>query len=339
MPGSRVAVLQSAVFGSMLVSHVAAASGARITRDSFAPLSGSGAQRMQVIAVRVGSVQAAPGQTAQGQAAQGQTAQGQTAPGHAEAGRPAPERPTLEQPTLEQPAPGLASDPGAAEQLLVEVDQAFLALHPGCEVRVLHDCELLVIDAPIELAQQVMGQHISRWGARLDGNSQLLHPTVAFAGQLLRGDRRAEASSLGDYYVERLLQEMLIGLIVDGLLDRRHRSAAPTAPDVYRLALAVILARGSDPTLTTDAIAEEVHLSRRQLERLFQRHDTSVAAEVRRARVAVAVSMLQDEQYLALSIDQIGQFVGLSGGSSLARIMAAEGHASPSVLRKRIGAA
>ena len=287
MPGSRVAVLQTAAFDSMLLARVAVAGGARIRCERVFPSSRSAAERMQLIAVRAGSLH--------------------------------------------------RTEADSHEQLSVETDQALLVLDPGYEVRALQGCELLLIDAPIELAQQVMGQDFERGVTLLDGSSQLLHPTVAFAAQLLRSDREVDPSNLGTYYIERLLQEMLIGLIVDGLIDSRRRSAAPTAPDLYRLALSVIQVRSTDSRLTTDVVAEEVHLSRRQLERLFQKNGTSVAAEVRRTRVMQAVSMLQDPQYTALSVDQIGQFVGLSGGSSLARMMSAEGLDSPARVRRRAG--
>ena len=285
MSVSRVAVLQTAAFASMLLAHVAAASGTSISRETLAPVSGSSAGRLQLIAVRGGSLQ--------------------------------------------------GNQPSSDVRHSVEIDQAMLVLQPEFKLHSQHGCELLVIDAPIELAQQVIGQDTAHWGALLDSGSLLLQPTVAFASQLLRGDRVVEASNLSAYYVERLLQEMLLGLIVDGLIDRRQH-AAPTAPDLYQIALAVIQARSSDAGLTTDLLAEEVHLSRRQLERLFHKHGTSVASEVRRTRVAQAVLMLQDPKYRALSIDQIGQFVGLSGGSSLARTMAAEGFDPPSVVRKNL---
>ncbi|MFT4231193.1 MAG: helix-turn-helix domain-containing protein [Leucobacter sp.] len=221
----------------------------------------------------------------------------------------------------------------AGESLDLSSQQAVLTLTDGYRLQALSECTLLVIDAPIELAQQVIGRQFDQSFLLLDDESQLLRPTIAFADQLPGRDRFERPSSLSSYYIERLLQEMLLALIVDGMSANRGRSVARAPLDPFKLALSVIQIRSNDPEMTTDVIAEEVHLSRRQLERLFQKHGTSVAAEVRRSRVMQAASMLRDPQYSALSVDQLAQFVGFSGGSSLARAMSSEGMDSPSKLR------
>lgn len=201
-------------------------------------------------------------------------------------------------------------------------------------LQVARECELLVIEAPVELARQVFGPDASTRPLRIEASAPLLAPIVAFATELLN-TRRSEQSGLAKYYVERLVQEMLLGLMT----DEARVMLAPAAPDPFRQALTIIQARSSDPTLTTDDIAHEVLLSRRQLERLFQKNGTTVATEVRRARVDQALTMLRSPEYARLSVDQIAGLVGFSCGSSLARAMATEGQPSPTSVRTHGSAA
>jgi len=207
--------------------------------------------------------------------------------------------------------------------------RAIVAFSAGTELRVSEDSELFVIDAPTELVAQTFGGKLPAESFPISRESLLLRPTISFAAQLLN-DHSGEFSGLSSYYVERLLQEMLLGLLVDA----KRIAVAPTSSDPYLMAQAVIQVRLADASLNTDEIAEEVRISRRQLERLFSKNGHTVAGRIRRARVEAAVEMLQDRSYAGLGVDQVARYVGFGSGSSLARAMSAEGFRSPSRLRR-----
>ena len=158
----------------------------------------------------------------------------------------------------------------------------------------------------------------------------LLEPTVAFARRAAAG-RSDDGSPLALYYAERLLQEMILGVVVDASQSAR----VPAARDAYSAALSVITARCGDPELTAHMIAREINLSLRQLERTFNARSTTLSREIRRARVARASQLLLDPSYDALSIEQVARYSGFSRGSSLARAMREEGLDVPGKVRSR----
>jgi transcriptional regulator GlxA family with amidase domain len=107
---------------------------------------------------------------------------------------------------------------------------------------------------------------------------------------------------------------------------------------VYRDAMSTILAQRSDPNLTPRGIADQLKVSLRQLQRAFRSREMTPERAIRRSRVEHALDLLTDRTYDGLSIAEIGQYSGFSGGSSLARAMAQEGRPSPSVVRRSLAA-
>lgn len=160
-------------------------------------------------------------------------------------------------------------------------------------------------------------------------DSALLEPTFAFAERALATAGDAPGAFSG-YYLERLLQEMTIGVLVEGA----RASAFRQEPDAYGRAIAVIAAQCSDPGVTPATVAEHVKLSLRQLQRVFGARGTTIERAIRRARVDHAVGLLTDRAYDAMSVEEIGRYSGFAGGSSLARAMAAEGSDSPARVRR-----
>lgn len=219
------------------------------------------------------------------------------------------------------------------DDLTVRAGEAVLRFNPAEPVRVAGECPLLLIEVPAELARPVFGADAPERPLLIGSDSALLAPMLAFAAQILSDD--SDQSRLTKYYVERLMQEMVLALMT----DESGAALMPASPDPYRQALNIIHARSSDPALSTDEIAAEVRLSRRQLERLFQRNETTVGGEVRKTRLDQAATMLQSDEYQSLSVDQIAGFVGFSGGSALARAMATEGRPAPSKIRRPSSAA
>lgn len=161
-------------------------------------------------------------------------------------------------------------------------------------------------------------------------STSLLDPAVAFAERAAVVDADP-VSAFGNYYLERLLQEMVLGVAVEAT----RAAAAGLPPDHHRDALNLITAQASDPVLSPRGVAEQLRLSLRQLQRAFRAQGATVEREIRRSRVEHAIGLLTDPAYDRLSIEEIGRYSGLSGGSSLARAMAQEGRRAPSEVRRR----
>lgn len=199
-----------------------------------------------------------------------------------------------------------------------------------CKVIGRTESNALIVRAPGELAQGLqLGLSGLDSAIVVPEQSALLAPFAAFAYQAAKS-KTGESGRLAEYYLERLLQEMLLGLLAE-------LSTGPDvpkqSPGAYWRAVAILNAQFTDPTLTTNAIAESVNLSRRQLEREFAKHGTTVRSELRRLRVQLAKEMLTDSDYSMLSVDQIAKYVGFSGSSSLARAMAQSGLGAPTSFR------
>ncbi|WP_307362410.1 helix-turn-helix transcriptional regulator [Microbacterium murale] len=162
--------------------------------------------------------------------------------------------------------------------------------------------------------------------------SPLLAPVVDFivrAGDAVDPD----LNGFSAYHFEHLLQEMFVGL----LIETNRPALALGHPQPFTDALAVIVVRCSDPLLTPAAVAQDVRLSLRQLQRVFRERGTTIGRELRRARVEQAIAVLRDQKRDVLSIDRVAEMVGFSSGSSLARAMAAEGHVSPTRAARSLG--
>lgn len=167
---------------------------------------------------------------------------------------------------------------------------------------------------------------------RVPDGAALLEPVAAFVSRAaLVAD--VDTTGFSRYYFERLLQEMVLSL----LIETAGANRVPRPTETYSLAMALIATQHPDPSLTAQRIARELRMSLRQLERVFRERATTITREIRRARVAEAVAMLRDESYRALTVDEIGRYVGFSGGSSLARAMANDGEASPAHIRSSAG--
>lgn len=157
--------------------------------------------------------------------------------------------------------------------------------------------------------------------------SALFWPFLTFAWACATAERRH--TGLTRYYTERLLQEMLAGIVVASLDGERATAVAQG----YPAALSIIAARVGDPDLTPASIAGELNTSLRSLQRQFAAHHTTMDRSIRGARVAHARSLLEDPVYRSLTIERIAHACGLANGSSLARAFAAEGLPAPATVR------
>lgn len=217
---------------------------------------------------------------------------------------------------------------GSYEIPLSRGEAALLGVGVTCDLATPSGGSVTVIKGPGELAQDTPA---SFWGASpiLLSDVALVRPIVAFALQLVAKDA-VSPTRLGGYYIERLLQEMLQGVLAE---LSTGESVLPQVHDPYQRALATLAAQHADLGLTSDAVAESVNLSRRQLEREFARRGTTIRNELRRIRLDRAREMLTDPGYAMLGVDQIAHHVGFSGASSLGRAMAQAGYGRPSSMR------
>lgn len=220
----------------------------------------------------------------------------------------------------------ISSDTGIVR---LRANDAFLANHDALLPAALHDdLRLLSIVIPAE-ALAGFSAPAPREVRPVAATSALLAPAVAFAERAAANDSEP-VSGFSNYYFERLLQEMVVGVAVEGTRAPRLGMTA----DIYRDAMSTIVAQRSDPDLSPRDIADQLRVSLRQLQRAFRARDVTVERAIRRSRVEHALELLRDRTYDGLSIAQVGLYSGFSGGSSLARAMAQEGTASPSVVRR-----
>ncbi|GAA2096836.1 AraC family transcriptional regulator [Brevibacterium salitolerans] len=232
-------------------------------------------------------------------------------------------------------ADGWPATAGRTASQVCDGEGALLHSLADCELFTAEGCESVVISVPLELAAELEGfSDVGTAPLLLAGTPMLLMPMAAFASQAARGDG-ASASALSVYYVEKLIQEMMLGIVA----HTARISRVLTPRDAYSDALDVIAAQYADPTLSSDRIAAAVNMSRRQLERLVARRGASIRGTLRSVRVQQAAELLQDETYDALSTARIAQHVGYGGASSLARAFAQEGYDPPSALRSGARAA
>ena len=202
-----------------------------------------------------------------------------------------------------------------------EVTQNGAMLMSDCTAMaaVLRPSELISITVPVPPGEEVPA------GVRpAAGGETLLSGVIAFAGEVVTAVDR-EAMGVPHPHIELLMRDMVARLLTV--------EAVQEAPSPMRRALAVIMRMHADPRLGSRRIAEAVNLSVRQLERQFHAHGTTIAREVRHARLDAAVRLLSEDPAGTSSIDEIAHRVGFSGGSPLARAMVREGLPSPSAVR------
>lgn len=136
----------------------------------------------------------------------------------------------------------------------------------------------------------------------------------------------ATPTAYTDYLVEQALAEMVFGVLVEatslptaGVREQRPIDRARSA----------MLIRRADPEFGVEELARELHMSPRQLQRVFAAEGSSPADELRRFRVDLAASMLTDERYRPLTMEQIALHAGFGNAAALRRAFATLGLPSP----------
>lgn len=210
---------------------------------------------------------------------------------------------------IERTSTGIRRDEAEHIFLLFQKNGTTQVTHNGRQ-EVLAPGEGILLDstAPAELLFEgrpsaFLSAHLPRTTC-LEGQSRTLsagrkigvdHPLSASFQALL-----APATDIDDgQYSPRFLSELTAlafgetGPITDAarISERRHR---------YRFVTSVIDRNLTDPTLTLDWLATQVHMSRRQLQREFRGHGTSFSAYVQRQRLKFVAENLRQAARLQL---------------------------------------
>ena len=139
-----------------------------------------------------------------------------------------------------------------------------------------------------------------------------------------------ETRSHTDAVMERLIGEMLFGILADAVA---HGPVRPRAPRPIDRARARILARHIDPDFDVSTLAREMHLSHRQVQRLFAAEGSTAADELRRLRIGVARELLDSDGGRSMRISEIARRAGFRDRPALRRALAAVGAAAPRAAR------
>lgn len=139
-----------------------------------------------------------------------------------------------------------------------------------------------------------------------------------------------EGSSMSRYAIERLLAEMTFGALV----EQQSVESAERPSSLMERARSVMLMHREDPSFSTPQLAEELHISPRQLQRAFARAGITPGDLLRRMRVELAESMLRNPLYSSLTVDEVSRYAGFTSALQLRRALQAEGSPSPTALRR-----
>ncbi|MFB7843217.1 helix-turn-helix domain-containing protein [Microbacterium sp. NPDC056052] len=150
----------------------------------------------------------------------------------------------------------------------------------------------------------------------------------AFLTSLLT--QHSEPTVYTDYLVERLIVEMVFSVLVEAAprpVEGRKGS------DIDR-ARSLMLVRRAERDFGVAALARDMHLSVRQLQRMFAAENSTPAEELRRTRVELARELMRDADYAPLGISEIAEHAGFSDAAGMRRAFALSGLPSPRVLRR-----
>lgn len=164
----------------------------------------------------------------------------------------------------------------------------------------------------------------------LSERSSLIGPTQQFISGIATGE--TPIPSIAAHYMKNLIHEMVGGMLLEdsGVV----LTEGPNRPSIYDQAMSTIASRVSDAALSPDVVARELNVSLRHLQRDFEKRGTSVAKELRQARVDLALRLLLSEgNGAALSLEEIAVRSGFASLGHLRRTLKAAGHSAPSYLR------
>lgn len=137
-------------------------------------------------------------------------------------------------------------------------------------------------------------------------------------------------TAAAQYVLEHLLIEGARGMIVEASgADERKRGEG-----VYERAQALIRVKASDQEYSVAALAADLGLSERHLQRAFAEHDRSPRGTLRRTRVDLALEMLNDPDADGLTLDEIALRSGFADSTAMRACFARESLDTPRRLRR-----
>lgn len=165
------------------------------------------------------------------------------------------------------------------------------------------------------------------------------HPIALQASPLTTGfrtfvrsllEQEQDSSSVADYAIERLLIEMAFG----SMLEFSSVESRADSMTLLERARSVMLLHREDADFTSTDLAAELHVSLRHLQRVFSEIGTTPGEEMRAMRVDLAMALLTNPVYRALSVEEVARYSGFSGGLQLRRALHSSGHPAPSSIRR-----
>lgn len=162
--------------------------------------------------------------------------------------------------------------------------------------------------------------------------STLLTATVGFLNTLA-GDLPA-AGTVAAFAAQRAIHDLFAGL----LLESRTSVSGPVergSATVGR-AIAFIGDHYGNPHLTTADIAAGIHVSVRQVQRLFEDTGTSVSEHLRLHRLRMASALLSDPNAAGMSATEISEITGFGEPNRMRRAFRAAYGMTPGEYRKSV---
>ena len=152
----------------------------------------------------------------------------------------------------------------------------------------------------------------------------------AFLTSLLTQD--TDPTVYTDYVVERLIAEMVFSVLVEAA--PRGAVEGRKGPGIER-ARSLMLVRRGDRDFGVAELARDMHLSVRQLQRMFAVEGSAPAEELRRTRVELARELMSDPDCAPLGIAEIAEHAGFTDAAGMRRAFALSGLPSPRTVRRR----
>lgn len=140
----------------------------------------------------------------------------------------------------------------------------------------------------------------------------------------------AEPTVATDHLVERLIIQMVFGVLLEAAPRPGGRDRIPRIEQ----ARSVMLVRRSEREFDVAALARDMHLSLRQLQRLFAAEGVAPADELRRIRVELARELMRDRDHAGLGVATIAETAGFADAAGLRRAFASAGLPSPRTVRR-----
>lgn len=185
------------------------------------------------------------------------------------------------------------------------------------------------IRVPEDVLAEMGAQPGTDYGS-LNTSEFLSKPAANFLKTIAWND--SSPTALSGYFVERMVQEIVGSLFLSHVgLDNE---SVPSQTHLYQRAISIMTAKRDDPRCNPGTVARDLNVSIRKLQREFTVRNDSPAGRIRNLRVELAVQLLQNSAYDALSVDQIAKHSGFASARQLRTSLAAAGHLAPRNVRE-----